>query len=152
MQKASPYLEKITPYVEKGKIYGAKALDFTGKQIQNTPIALKNVTEYEKILTLSKRLILIAYDEEEAISQDIVLRSPVWSTMAWSDNASIRFFSIQSSSELATHLGITSPVDMRVYYGGGETHHFTDIESMKKWWKDRCYLNDAEVSTVTSEE
>ena len=116
-QKASPYLEKLTPYVEKGKIYGAKALDFTQKQLQNTPIVLKNVSEYESYLALSKRLILIGYNEEDPVTQEVLLRGPIWSTMAWSDNASLRFFSIQSSGELATHLGITSPVDMRVYYG-----------------------------------
>lgn len=140
--KASPYLERVNPYIEKGKTYGAKAIDFTQKQLQNTPIVLKNVSEYESILALSKRFILMAYTEEDAPSQEMLLWSPVWSTLAWSDNASIRFFSVQSAPEIAQHLGVNTSVDMRVYYGWGETWHFTDVESIKKWWKDRCYLKE----------
>jgi len=58
-QKTSSYLQKATPYVEKAKQYGGKALDFTQKQIQNTPIVLKTVAEYETLVVDAKRLILI---------------------------------------------------------------------------------------------
>ena len=137
-QKTLPYVEKITPYVEKSKEYWLKVLDFTQKQIQNTPIVLKTIAEYEAAV-LSKRLILIWYDELNPLSQDILLRSPIWSTIAWSDNATIRFYTPQLASELARHLGLDTPVDMRIYFGSVETYHARDIEGIKNWWKERCY-------------
>ncbi len=115
-QRTSSYLEKATPYVEKAKVYGGKALDFTQKQLQNTPIVLKNVAEYEALVIDVKRLILIGYDERDPLSQEILLRTPVWSTQAWSDNASLRLFSTQTSPELAAHFSPVSAVDMRVFY------------------------------------
>lgn len=138
-QKTSSYLQKATPYVEKAKVYGGKALDFTQKQLQNTPIVLKTVAEYETLVVDAKRLILIGYDEANPLSQELLLRTPVWSTQAWSDNASLRFFSLQTSPEVASQFGFTSGLDMRVFYVGEETLHLTDIESIKNWWKDRIY-------------
>ncbi|MDD2694164.1 MAG: hypothetical protein PHY14_04530 [Candidatus Gracilibacteria bacterium] len=138
-QKTSSYLQKATPYVEKAKQYGGKALDFTQKQIQNTPIVLKTVAEYETLVVDAKRLILIGYDETNPLSQELLLWTPVWSTQAWSDNASLRFFSLQTSPEIARQFGFTSGVDMRVFYVGEETLHLTDMGTIKTWWKNRYY-------------
>lgn len=81
-QKSLPYLEKITPYVDTVKEYSLKALDFTQKQLQNTPIVLKSITEYE-VLVGMKRLILIGYDEKYPLVQELLIRAPLWSTLAW---------------------------------------------------------------------
>ncbi len=151
IQKASPYLEKMNPYVDKAKEYTGKALDFTQKQLQNTPIVLKNVTEYEGVLALSKRLILIGYDENDAVTEDITLRLPVWSTLAWSDNAALKCIAVGNTAELANHLNIKSPVDMRVYYGGREMFRFTDIIAVKNWWADRCYIDEAQSSELSAD-
>ena len=146
-QKSLPYLEKITPYVDTAKEYSLKALDFTQKQLQNTPIVLKSITEYE-VLVGMKRLILIGYDEKHPLAQELLIRAPLWSTLAWGDNATIRFYTPQGASELARHLHFDAPFDMRVYYGGNETFHAKDIEAIKAWWKDRCYDGlDREKST-----
>ncbi len=142
--KLDPYIEKMDPYLEKAKDAGYKALDFTQRQLQNTPIVLKNMEEYRLLLT-SKRFILIAYDEKNPLSREIVLRSPVWSAQAWSDAAEIRFVEISKAPDIITHLGITNPVDMHIWYLGEETAHITDVESIKSWWKDRSY--DGTVST-----
>ncbi len=147
-QRSLPYIAKITPYIEKSKEYGIKALDFTQKQIENTPIVLKTLAEYEAAI-LSKRLILIGYDASHDLAQDILLRSPIWSTIAWSDNATIRFYTPQLANDLARHLRFDTPVDMRIYFGGAETYRSTDIEAIKLWWKARCYDG---IETVTSPE
>lgn len=139
-QKVVPYIEKATPYVEKAKVYGGKALDFTQKQLQNTPIVLKNKDEYDAIVVDAKRLILIGYDESSPLAQELLLRSPVWSANAWSDNASLRFYTYTLAPDIMSHVGAVSPVDMRVYYQGNEVFHFSDIESIKNWWKNRNYV------------
>lgn len=87
----------------------------------------------------AKRFILIGYDESSPLSQEIVLRTPLWSANAWTDNASLRFYTYTLSPDITSHLGALPPVDMRVYYQGNEVHHFSDIESIKNWWKNRNY-------------
>ncbi len=136
--KLDPLTAKLNPFLDKAKDVGFKALDFTQKQLQNTPIVLKTLAEYT-ILRESKRFILIAYDESDPLAREVLLRSPVWSTQAWSDAAEIRFVEVASAPDIVRNLGITTPLDMRVWYSGAETFHGTDVESMKNWWKTRCY-------------
>jgi hypothetical protein len=105
LSKAKTYGEKAKVYGEKAKIYGEKALDFTQRQIQNTPIFLKTEEAYN-IHVSAKRAVFIAYDENEKIAQEVLLRSPVWAAKAWTDNAEIRYLSITQSGDLARNLGI----------------------------------------------
>jgi hypothetical protein len=136
--KLDPYIQKMNPYIEKAKDAGYKALDFTQKQLQNTPIVLKTLDEYN-LLRTSKRFVLIAYDETDILSREVILRSPVWSTYAWSDAAEIRFLEISSAPDIVKNLGIVGPVDMHVWYLGAETAHLTNVEAIKSWWKSRNY-------------
>ena len=50
--------QKTIPFVDKAKAAGIKALDFTQKQMQSTPITIKNEAEFETLKT-EKRLIII---------------------------------------------------------------------------------------------
>ena len=136
--KLNPLTAKLNPFLEKAKDVGFKALDFTQKQLQNTPIVLKTLEEYT-LLRESKRFILIAYDESDPLAREVLLRSPVWSTQAWSDAAEIRFIEISSAPDIVRNLNITTPLDMRVWYSGTETFHGSDVEALKHWWKTRCY-------------
>ena len=136
--KLDPLTAKLNPFFDKAKDVGFKALDFTQKQLQNTPIVLKTLQEYT-LLRESKRFILIAYDEDDILAREVLLRSPVWGTQAWSDAAEIRFVEVSSAPDIVRNLDITTPLDMRVWYIGSETFHATDIESIKNWWKTRCY-------------
>ncbi len=111
----APLAEKAAPFLEKAKVAGYKAMDFTQKQLQNTPIVMKTVDEYKDFLT-KKRIILIAYDENSLESREILMRTPLWSTQAWSDAAEIRFVETSKESELTTHLAIQTAVDMKVWY------------------------------------
>jgi hypothetical protein len=129
---------KLDPYIDKAKDAGYKALDFTQKQLQNTPVVLKTMQEYT-LLRTSKRFVLITYDESDPLSREIILRSPVWSAQAWSDAAELRFVEVSSGPDIVWNLGINTTVDMRVWYIGNETFHGTDVETIKKWWKTRCY-------------
>ena len=137
-EKLNPLTEKLNPYLDKAKDAGFRALDFTQKQLQNTPIVLKTLEEYT-LLRESKRFILISYDETDPLAREVLLRSPVWSTQAWSDAAEIRFVEVSSAPEIVRNLDITTALDMRVWYTGNETFHGTDVESIKNWWKTRCY-------------
>jgi hypothetical protein len=134
----APLAEKAAPFLEKAKVAGYKAMDFTQKQLQNTPIVMKTVDEYKDFLT-KKRIILIAYDEKSLESREILLRTPLWSTQAWSDAAEIRFVETSKESELTTHLAIQTAVDMKVWYIWEETFHGSDVASIMKWWEKRCY-------------
>lgn len=136
--KATPYLEKITPLVNKAKDLGGKAVDFTGKQLQNTPIVLKNEEEFET-LKKEKRFILIATEDGSKEAQEILLWSPVWSTIVWTENASLRFLSISTTPELARSQDFIGPVSMKVYWNGEVKHSFSDLPSLKKWWENRDY-------------
>lgn len=137
-EKLNPLTEKLNPYLDKAKDAGFRALDFTQKQLQSTPIVLKTLEEYT-LLRESKRFILISYDETDPLAREVLLRSPVWSTQAWSDAAEIRFVEVSSAPEIVRNLDITTALDMRVWYTGNETFHATDVESIKNWWKTRCY-------------
>ena len=134
----APLAEKAAPFLDKAKDAGFKAIDFTQKQLQNTPIVLKTVNEYTDLLT-KKRVVLIAYNETHPDAKEILLRSPIWSAKAWSDAAEVRFVEISKESEIASHLDIKTPVDMKVWYIGEETFHGTDVASIMKWWETRCY-------------
>ena len=134
----APLAEKAAPFLEKAKVAGYKAMDFTQKQLQNTPIVMKTVDEYKDFLT-KKRIILIAYDEKSLESREILMRTPLWSTQAWSDAAEIRFVETSKESELTTHLAIQTAVDMKVWYIWEETFHGNDVASIMKWWEKRCY-------------
>jgi hypothetical protein len=134
----APLAEKAAPFLEKAKVAGFKAMDFTQKQLQNTPIVMKTVDEYKDFLT-KKRIIMIAYDETSLESREILMRIPLWSTQAWSDAAEIRFVETSKESELTTHLAIQTPVEMKVWYIWEETFHGSDVASILKWWQSRCY-------------
>ena len=136
--KLDPLMAKLDPFFDKAKNAGYKALDFTQKQLQNTPLVLKTLEEYN-LLRSSKRFILISYDETDPLAREVLLRSPVWSAQAWSDAAEFRFVEASNASDIIQTLGITSAIDMRVWYTGEETFHSTDLESIKTWWKTRCY-------------
>jgi hypothetical protein len=127
---------KLDPFLDKARDAGYRALDFTQKQLQNTPIVLKTMDEYT-LLRTSKRFILIAYDESDPLAREILLRSPVWSAQAWSDAAELRFVEISSGPDIIRNLAIITPLDMRVWYTGNETFHSTDLDGIKKWWKTR---------------
>lgn len=135
---ATPLMQKAAPLVEKAKVAGFKAMDYTQKQLQNTPLVLKTVEEYKDLLT-KKRAIIIAYNESDPSTREILMRIPLWSTKAWSDAAELRLVETSSESELSTHLSIQTPVDMRVSYIGEETFHSTDVASILKWWETCCY-------------
>lgn len=138
LDATAPLKEKAWPMLEKAKVAGFKAIDFTQKQLQNTPVVIKTIDEYKDFLT-KKRIILIAYDETQADSREILMRMPIWSAQAWSDAAEIRFVEVSKESELATYLAISTPVDMKVWYIGEETFHGSDVASIVKWWETRCY-------------
>jgi hypothetical protein len=146
-----PLMEKAAPLLDKAKDVGVKALDFTQKQLQNTPVVLKTVDELTDLRT-KKRVILIAYDQSDASSREVLLRSPVWMARAFSDIAELRFVEIEWASAVRDHLGIKTPLDMRVWYIWEETFHSTDLRDILKWWDTRCYDGKDESTTTGTKE
>jgi hypothetical protein len=147
-----PLMEKAAPLLDKAKDAWYKALDFTQKQLQNTPLILKTRDEYIEVLT-KKRCILISYDETDESSREILLRTPIWATKAFSDVAELRIAEVSRASELMREINVTTPIDMRVWYIGERTFHSTDIGEILKWWETRCYDSKTEekweISTST---
>lgn len=139
-EKVQPYIKKLDPLVDKTKEMGIKTLDFTQRQLQSTPIVLKTLSELDALRT-SKRLIVICYDEKDPLSREILLRSLVWATKAWSDATELRFVETSASPDIISSLGVTTAVDMRVWYIGEETFHCTDVEPILKWWQTRNYTS-----------
>jgi hypothetical protein len=137
--KLNPYIAKMDPYLDKAKQYGQKAAEFAEDQIQTTPLFVRNQAEYDALVT-EKRVVLIAYDESDPVSQDIRLLSPVWLTRAFMDTARLRYISLRESSDLAASLGLISPLDMRVVYQGQETVHLTTMADIRAWWQSPVYI------------
>lgn len=136
-----PFFKKAKNYGEKAKVYGEKALDFTQRQVQNTPIFLKTEEAYN-IHVSAKRAIFIAYDENEKVAQEVLLRAPVWAAKAWMDNAEIRYLSITQNGDLARTIGVVGSIEMRVSYEGYEYMRTNDIGAMKQWWENRKYQQE----------
>ncbi len=136
--KMDPYMKTLDPLVDKAKEMGVKTLDFTQRQMQSTSIVLKTQAELDALRS-SKRLIVIVYDQSDALSREVLLRAPVWATKAWSDAAELRWVEKSASPDIVSSLGVTTAVDMRVWYIGTETFHATEVLSILEWWKNRCY-------------
>lgn len=139
--------QKTIPFVDKAKAAGIKALDFTQKQMQSTPITIKNVAEFET-LKAEKRLIIITYKESEPLAREILLRTPMWGAQAWTDAATLRFLVADQTPELVAHLGITTPVDMKVWYNGKKTYEANSFDSILAWWDTRCYTKSIDEASV----
>lgn len=140
---------KLTPIFDQAKVYGGKALDFTQKQAQGTPIFLKTEEAYN-IHQSSRRAIVIGYDENNTLSQEVTLRAPVWSAKAWMDNAEIRYIALSKTPELAQIINMQGPVEMRVSYDGQEYFRTNDLAEMKQWWENRCYTAQDDSNDIES--
>jgi len=136
--KVAPYIAKMDPYIDKTKEYGNKAAEFVEDQMQSTPLFIKTQAEYDALIT-EKRVIIIAYDESQPVSQDIRPLVPVWMTRAFMDTAKLRFISLTESADLSKNLDLTSPIDMRIRFQWEETLQLTTIADIKKWWQDTTY-------------
>jgi len=101
--------EKLTPYIEKAKDASQKVLIFTEKQVQSTPIFLKNEEEYNIHIT-AKYAIVVAYDETHEVAHVIRMMMPVWSAQAWTDMAKLRYISIKNPQNLY------SPFDIVLHF------------------------------------
>lgn len=113
--KITPYIAKMDPYLKTAREYGQKAAEFAEDQIQTTPLFIKSQAEYDALIH-EKRVIIIAYDDADPVSQEIRLLSPVWLTRAFMDTARLRYISTAESSDLIHNIGLNSPLDMRVRY------------------------------------
>ena len=136
--KLNPYMAKMHPYLDRAKEYGKKATEFAEEQIQTTPLFIRSQAEYDALIT-EKRVIIIAYDATDPVAQDIRLLSPIWLTRAFMDTARLRYISLIEFQDLATSLGLTRPIDMRVRFAWEETAHLTDISDIKSWWQNPVY-------------
>ncbi len=149
--KLDPLKAKLDPLIEKAKDAGIKTLDFTQRQMQNTPLVLKTEKDLDALRD-KKRLIVITYDQADSLSREILLRAPVWATRAWSDAAELRFVEKSASPDIVSSLGVTTPVDMRVWYIGELTTYLTDVLTIVEWWKTRCYDGKEAKSTDKDEQ
>jgi hypothetical protein len=137
-QKILPYMDKAKPYINTAKEYGQKAVVFAEDQLQTTPLFIKNQAEYDDLL-IAKRTIILAYDEADVSAEQIRAYSPIWITRAFMDNATLRFISFSECHDLASSLGFTWPLDMRVRLDGTETLSLQTIGDIIAWWQSPIY-------------
>lgn len=141
--------KKTTPVISRVKWYWSDALAYVGKQVEQTPIFLKTEEEYNEFFA-SKRAILIAYDNRDAVSEDIRMMLPVWATQAWTDTAELKYIEISGNPDLVKILKITWPIEMRISYMREEYGRLSDIQAIKDWWKSRQYTRDDAVHKESS--
>ncbi len=139
IQKTKELADKTAPFVQKAKSYGSSAVAYIGKQIETTPIFIKNEEEFNMHIH-AKRAILIAYDGREEMSEYVRLMMPVWATQAWSDAAELKYLEISTYPDLAKTLNIVGPIEMRVIYSGEESVRHSTLQAIKDWWKTCNYL------------
>lgn len=137
------FTDKVSPYLTKAKEYWQKAAEFAENQIQTTPLFIKTQEDYDNLI-LNKRVIILAYDDKNAVAKDIQLLSTIWLTRAFVDVAKCRFLSVNEFPDLANTLWLVWPLDMRVRFEWEESFRITDIEEVKKWWKSPSYKKDIE--------
>lgn len=118
-----------------------KTLSFANEQISQTGLFLTEREDYEKLIE-GKRVIVIAYDETDAVGRELVLLLSVWMTKTFIDGSSLRYISIDPDDmpDFAHDLKLQWPVEMRVFYDGQETNRFNTLDEIKEWWDgERIY-------------
>lgn len=105
IEKTKNLTEKGRPILKKAKTYGSDAIAFVGKQVEQTPIFIKTEEEYN-IEVSKKRSIIIAYDNTNPNNEFVRIMIPVWSSLAWTDTASMRYIELSNNSELSKNLNI----------------------------------------------
>jgi hypothetical protein len=144
IDKTKPWLDKTKPLVAKAKSYGSSAVSMIAEQIETTPIFLTTEESYN-IHMSSKRAIIIAYDNRDAVSESIRIMMPVWATQAWTDAAELRYIETSGNADLARNLNIVGPLEMRISYMGDEYARLHTLDDIRAWWKARCYKKDTPV-------
>jgi len=64
---------------------------------------IKTQEDYDNLI-LNKRVIILAYDDKNAVAKDIQLLSTIWLTRAFVDVAKCRFLSVNEFPDLANTL------------------------------------------------
>ena len=141
ISKTKEIANKTTPIVNKAKTYWSNTIAFMWKQLEQTPMFLKTEEEYN-IHASAKRAISIAYDSRDSVSEDIRVMSPIWSTLAWTDTAQLKFIEISTNEDLSRNIGFKWPLEMRVSYMWEEYIRCNTLEDIKNWWKTRTYKKD----------
>lgn len=77
LKKAQPWIDKTKPLVDKARGYSSQAIDYIGKQVEQTPIFLKTEEEYN-IHASSKRAIFVAFDGSSSDAESLRLLMPLW--------------------------------------------------------------------------
>lgn len=82
-----------------------------------------------------KRVIIIAFDENNDSEKEIVKMFPIWQTKAFIDTTSLRYMNIEKSEMLLKEKNFSLPLEMRIFFEGNETQRINDLEAIKNWWK-----------------
>lgn len=132
---------------EKAKNAAGKALEFVEDKLQETPLFVRTQDEYNSLVK-ERRAIILAFDEKNEISKELMVLLPVWQTEAFIDSATFRYMNFESSAEIIKNENY-SPLEMRVYFEGQENFRFHSAEEIKNWWKAREYQRSVSTNIST---
>lgn len=122
-------------WLEQWKIYGNKALEFSSDTINKTPMALKIMTDFEKVKN-DKYLVIFFLKKEEAESSKILLQMPIIMSKWWINSATIRTCFIDEAKEVATNLNITTIPALLIYKSGELSRKVENISEIKAFIKE----------------
>lgn len=80
---------------------GKKTLRFTGEQLASTGLFLADEETYDRVLQ-DKRVVLIAFDEDDDVASDVILLMPVWASKAFTDIVTLKYLNRETSGGLIT--------------------------------------------------
>jgi len=127
------FSDAIDLTVEKAKILGNKTLEFAGDTLSQTALFIQNEDDYaEKLKT--KRLVIIAFDENSPIEKDLMLHLATWQTKAFLDIATLKYLNREKSEKIIQDFEYQLPLEMRIFFQGEEVARFHDFAEIEAWW------------------
>ncbi|MDD2566047.1 MAG: thioredoxin family protein [Candidatus Gracilibacteria bacterium] len=122
-------------FFDKAKEMGSKAMDTTTGVLSKAAPALKIVADYEKIKD-DKILAILFLKKDNEESKNLQLTIPLIMKNVWINGVTFRTVDIEDSQEIATKFNIESVPALIVFEKGEEKKKTTNIEEMKKYFKD----------------
>lgn len=122
-------------FFDKAKEMWSKAMDTTTWVLSKAAPALKIVADYEKIKD-DKILAILFLKKDNEESKNLQLTIPLIMKNVWINGVTFRTVDIEDSQEIATKFNIESVPALIVFEKWEEKKKTTNIEEMKKYFKD----------------
>ncbi len=129
----------------QAKEYGDKVVNFSEKQLKNTPAFLKTVEDFEKI-SHEKRLILIIAQKDTEDYNKIMARYPIFAAKAWMMIARLHLIDSSLSADLVAHLQLDVSLAMLVYKEWSKNGVYTKLDDITSFFDNPSFTEQKEYS------